>query len=128
MRWAEAMDNLAQVTQVLGEQLKNPEALEKAAQACRVALKVRTKAEAPLLWAASQNNLGSALFLLGKMTKALDHLRGSAEAFDLASGVYRARGMEKMVAVTDKNLERVNQLLTNIMPKDLPPMDWEGDE
>ncbi|MDA1090369.1 MAG: Crp/Fnr family transcriptional regulator [Proteobacteria bacterium] len=128
MRWAEAMDNLAQVTQVLGEQLKNSEALEKATQACRAALEVRTKAEVPLLWAATQNNLGSALFLLGKMTKGVGHLQGAAEAFDLAGGVYRARGMEKMVAVTDKNLEHVNQLLAHLQPKDLPPMDWESDE
>ncbi len=128
MRWAEAMDNLAQVTQVLGEQLKNSEALEKAAQACRAALEVRTKVKSPLLWAATQNNLGSALFLLGKMTGDIAHLHRSAEAFDLAGGVYRIRGMEKMVAVTDKNLEHVNQLLAHLQPKDLPPMDWEGDE
>ena len=55
-------------------------------------------------------------------------MRGSAEAFDLAGGVCRARGMEKMVAVTDKNLDRVIQLLAQLAPKDLPPMDWEEDE
>ena len=120
MRWAEVMDNLAQVTQILGEQLKNAEALEKAAQACRAALEVRTKAETPLLWAATQNNLGSALFLLGKLTKNSDHLRGAAEAFDLATGLYRAREMEKMTSITEKNLSHVNQLLNQSRPKGAP--------
>ena len=104
MRWAEAMNNLAQVTQVLGEQLKSAEALEKATQACRVVLEVRTKSKTPVLWAATQNNLGSALFLLGKMTKNLDHLQGAAEAFSLASSLYQSRGMDKMSAVTEKTL------------------------
>ena len=125
MRWAEAMNNLAQVTQVLGEQLKNPEALEKAVQACRAVLEVRTKAQSPLLWASTQNNLGSALFLLGKMTKEAEHLEGAAEAFDLASGLYRARGMEKMAAVAEKNRSHVQQLLSQSKPKGLPEMDWE---
>ena len=125
MHWAEAMNNLAQVTQVLGEQLKNPDALEKAVQACRAALEVRTKAKSPLLWASTQNNLGSALFLLGKMTKAAERLEGAAEAFDLASGLYRARGMEKMAAVAEKNLGHVQQLLDQSGPKGLPEMDWE---
>jgi CRP-like cAMP-binding protein/tetratricopeptide (TPR) repeat protein len=127
MRWAEVMDNLAQVTQILGEQLKNAEALEKAAQACRAALEVRTKAKAPLLWAATQNNLGSSLFLLGKMTKNADHLRGAAEAFDLATSLYRAREMEKMAAVTEKNLSHVNQLLGQSQAEGVAEMGWEDD-
>jgi len=117
MRWADAMNNLAQVTQVLGEQLKNVEALEKAAQACRVVLEVRTKSKTPVLWAATQNNLGSALFLLGKMTKNMAHLQGAAEAFSLSGSFYQSRGMEKMAAVTEKNLRHVNQLLASTQPK-----------
>ncbi len=91
-----------------------------------MALEVRTKAEVPLLWAATQNNLGSALFLLGKMTENPDHLEGAAEAFDLAGGVYRARGMEKMAAITEKNLGHVNQLLARSRPKEAPPL-WDGE-
>ena len=127
MRWAEVMNNFAQVTQVLGEELKNAEAIEKAADACHSALEVRTKAKDPVLWAATQNNLGSALFLLGKMTKNADRLRGAAEAFDLASGVYRARGMNKMAAITEKNLGRVTELLDQTQPKGVPRMRWESD-
>jgi tetratricopeptide (TPR) repeat protein len=126
LRWAEVMNNFAQVTQVLGEQLKNPEALEKAVEACRAALEVRTKTKTPLLWATTQNNLGSALFLLGKMTRNVQHLQGAAEAFDLAGGVYKARGMSRMAAVTDKNLSHVNQLLEQSQPKGVPKMRWEG--
>ena len=111
LQWAEVMNNFAQVTQVLGEQLKSPEALEKAADACRAALEVRTKSDTPLLWAATQNNLGSALFLLAKMTKNVTPLEGAREAFDLASSFYRARGMDRMAAITEKNLSHVNQML-----------------
>ncbi|MBT7943235.1 MAG: cyclic nucleotide-binding domain-containing protein [Alphaproteobacteria bacterium] len=121
MRWADAMNNLAQVTQVLGEQLKSVEALEKAAHACRVVLEVRTKSKTPVLWAATQNNLGSALFLLGKMTKNLSHLQGAAEAFSLSGSFYQSRGMDKMAAVTEKNLRHVNQLLTSTQPKGADP-------
>ena len=106
MRWADAMNNLAQVTQVLGEQLKSAEALEKAAQACRVVLEVRTKSKIPVLWAATQNTLESALFLLGKMTNNMDHLDGAVEAFSLAGNFYQSRGMDKMAAVTEKNQPR----------------------
>ena len=87
---------------------------------------MRTKAKNPVLWAATQNNLGSALFLLGKMTKNADRLRGAAEAFDLASGVYRARGMNKMAAITEKNLGRVTELLDQTQPKGVPRMRWES--
>lgn len=125
LQWAEVMNNFAQVTQVLGEQLKSPEALEKAADACRSALEVRTKAETPLLWAATQNNLGSALFLLAKMTKNVTHLEGAQEAFDLASGFYKARGMDRMAAITEKNLSHVNQMLTRAPAKGPPKMSWE---
>ncbi|MCH7865602.1 MAG: cyclic nucleotide-binding protein, partial [Proteobacteria bacterium] len=125
LQWADVMNNFAQVTQVLGEQLKSPEALEKAADACRSALEVRTKAETPLLWAASQNNLGSALFLLAKMTKNAVPLEGAREAFDLATGFYKARGMDRMAAITEKNLSHVNQMLAQEPPKGPPRMSWE---
>ena len=125
LQWADVMNNFAQVTQVLGEQLKTPEALEKAADACRSALEVRTKAETPLLWAASQNNLGSALFLLAKMTKNAVPLEGAREAFDLATGFYKARGMDRMAAITEKNLSHVNQMLAQEPPKGPPRMSWE---
>ena len=78
-----------------------------------------------MLWAAAQNNLGSALFLLGQMTTNATHLEGAAEAFDLAGGVYRARGMEKMAAITEKNLGHVNQLLARTRPPEPPPL-WDG--
>ena len=111
------MDNMAQVTQVLGEQLKNREALSKAAEACRAVLEVRTKSKTPVLWAATQNNLGSALFMLGKLTKNMNHLRGAAEAFGLAGSLYQSRGTGKMAAITEKNLGHVNQLLAKSQPK-----------
>jgi len=35
VRWADVMNNLAQVLQVYGDQVKSPEVLERAVEACR---------------------------------------------------------------------------------------------
>lgn len=128
LRWAEVMSNFAQVAQVLGEQVRNPEILEKAAQACRSALEVRKKEQMPLLWAATQNNLGSALFLLGKFTKDRDPLEGAAAAFAEARDVYRARSADKMATVTEKNLARVEQMLATMRPRPARTGVFEAEE
>ena len=117
------MNNFAQAAQVLGEQLHNAEVLEKAVNACLGVLEVRLKEEGPLQWAATQNNLGSALFLLGKLTDNQAHLKGAANAFDQALGVYMMLNAEKLAAVANKNLSRVRLLLgeTAIKIKDNKP-------
>jgi len=58
----------------------------------------------------------------------LDHLQGAAEAFSHASSLYQSRGMDKMFAVTEKNLGHVNQLLAKTQPKGVPTIDWEDDK
>jgi tetratricopeptide (TPR) repeat protein len=114
LRWAEAMNSVGQIAQVLGEQLRNADVLEKAAEACRQALEVRRKDAHPLLWATSQNNLGSALFLLGKMRNSRAILENAEAAFKEAHETYLARGAAKLAAVTEKNLARVEPLLTRL--------------
>ncbi len=65
----------------------------------------------PLPFAATQNTLGSALFLLGRLTGESAHLEGAAEAFEKARAVYTALGADAMAAVTEKNLSHVERLL-----------------
>jgi hypothetical protein len=67
-----------------------------------------------MLWAASQNNLGSALFLLGKMTNSRTTLEAAVAAFNGAREVYMARGAAKLAAVTEKNLARVEPQLVRL--------------
>ena len=125
---AEALNNFAQSAQILGEKHQSAEALEKAAGACRSALEVRKKEKHPLLWAATQNNLGSALFLLGKLTKDLTPLGESAEAFEQAHDFYKSYGAVKMAAITEKNMSHVARLLDQHAPKGVPKMRWENDQ
>ena len=83
MRWAEVMNNIGQAAAILGEQLKSVELFEKAIEACSSALEVRQKLEYPLLWAATQNNLGSALFMMAKQTHDPAQLESARESLRL---------------------------------------------
>ena len=82
-RWADVMYNLylSQSLRVYGDHIKSVEVLQRSVDTSRAALEVRTQETAPLLWAASQNNLGSALFMLGRNTNDSECLRQSVEAF-----------------------------------------------
>ena len=108
------MSNFAQAAQVLGKHLRNPELLEKAAEACRAALEVRNRDDMPMAWAATQNNLGSALLLLGKMTGESDHLLGAARAFEQARDTYTGLGATRLAAITEKNLAHVEPSLNAV--------------
>ena len=102
--------------------MRNTEVLEKAAEACRGALEIRTREETPLLWAASQNNLGSAMFLLGKLSGETLHLEGAAAAFRHAHGLYSVYGAKRMSSITEKNLSHVGRLLAAHTPRGVPKM------
>ena len=73
-----------------------------------------------MAWAATQNNLGSALFLLGKLTGASEHLMGAAEAFEQARDTYTSLGAARLAAITEKNLAHVEPSL-NAAKKTPPP-------
>ena len=62
------------------------------------------------------------------MTNNMDHLDGAVEAFSLAGSFYQSRDMDKMAAVTEKNLSHVNQLLARTQPKGFPTTQWEDDK
>jgi len=106
-KWAELVSSLAQVLQVYGDLLGSIPALERAVELCRATLEVRSEEKMPLLWAASQNNLGSALFLLAKRSDQSSDYLESSEAFRKALTVYQVNGQARLAAITEKNLERV---------------------
>jgi len=108
--------------------------VERAVTACEQALKVRTREKFPTLWAATQNNLGSALFLLGRMTNEEPFFEQALEAFMGAREVYDLLGLTRMVEVTDKNIQHAQSRLPDGAaaqrdgPND-PAMWWlEGDD
>ena len=116
-RWAEAMAAFGQAAQVFGEHVKSLEALATAVNACRAVLQVRDRYKTPLAWAAAQNNLGSALFLLGRKARNPQRLKPAIAAFESALEIYRARELHRLAAVTEKNLERAQDMIEWYSPE-----------
>ncbi|MBN2752414.1 MAG: hypothetical protein JXQ84_06865, partial [Rhodospirillaceae bacterium] len=108
-KWADVVSALAQALQVYGNQLGSVPALERAVELSRATLEVRSEDTAPMLWAASQNTLGSALFLLAKLRDRVDLFQESATAFRGALGVYQINGQSRPAAVIEKNLARAEE-------------------
>ena len=105
------MNNLGQPAQVLGRELNNEDVLERAVTAYKQALMVRNHDTQPTLWAATQNNMGSALFILGRMTSKDQYFEDALAAFMGAREVYTALGLTRMVEVTEKNIAHAEERL-----------------
>jgi tetratricopeptide (TPR) repeat protein len=88
-----------------------------AANAYQAILQVRDRKKAPMAWAATQNNLGSVLFLLGKKAKNPERIEAAIDAFEAALEVYELRRKHRQAAVTGKNLDRARDLLEHMVPK-----------
>lgn len=108
-KWADIVSALAQALQVYGNLLASVPALERAVELSRAALEVRTEETAPLLWAATQNTLGSALFLLAKRRDDAEKFQAAADAFRAALGAYQVNGQARPAAIVEKNLARAEQ-------------------
>ena len=120
------MSHFAQAAQVLGGLQQSPDALATAVNACRNVLEVRDFERAPKAWAASQSNLGSALFLLGKHTRSINRLEASLAAFKSALEVYQKLGATRMAATTQKNLDRAKDMVEIYQPRNVTQLDWEN--
>ena len=103
-RWGEVMAAFGQAALVFGENEKKVEALETAVNVCNAVLEVCDRKSKQLAWAAAQNNLGSALFLLGKKAGQSKRLRLAVTAFENALAVYQETKRYKHGAITEKNL------------------------
>jgi tetratricopeptide (TPR) repeat protein len=94
--------------------------LATAVNACRAVAEVRDRQKTPLAWAAAQNNLGSALFLLGKKARNPERLEAAVRAFENALEIYNQRQLYRLAAVTEKNLERAQDMIDWYAPDGIP--------
>jgi tetratricopeptide (TPR) repeat protein len=81
--------------------------LNESAAACRSALEVKTRAQLPQDWAATQNNLGNALLDLGERTEGVEgikNLRDAVAAYRAALEVYTHTEFPQDWAATQNNL------------------------
>jgi len=128
--WSATLNNLGQAAQVLGREVNNTEVVERAITACQQALKARPRDKHPTLWAATQNNMGSALFLLGRMSGDDLYFQQALEAFMGARDVYETLGLQRMVEITDKNIQHTQSRLPDGAPVEQDASMWwlEGEE
>ena len=91
------------------------------------ALQVRSREETPFLWAATQNNLGSALYLLGRQLEESKPLEYSVEAFGKALTIYQAYGATRLGKVSERNMTRVKNLLKTMRLRRVAKLDWEDE-
>jgi hypothetical protein len=82
----------------------------------RAALQERTRDGAPLQWAMTQNNLGTALQLLDERESGTARLDEAVAAFRAALDVFRAAGAGFYVERTERNLARAEALLARRQP------------
>jgi hypothetical protein len=77
-------------------------------------LKERTRARAPLDWAKTQDNLGSALYALGDLRGDEAQLRESVTAFRAALEVFSGSGASHYVQIAKNGLSRAEAALEQL--------------
>lgn len=111
-RWAEMQQNMGAVMSHLGEFSGNAEVLNRACKLFEGASDVWTRDKNPRRWASLMNNIGACRFAQGKRSGELPALREASECFARALEVYVTLGMSRNVFVTQKNLARVDRLIS----------------
>lgn len=127
-RWSELTHAIAQAMQVWGDHHKSLDILAKATDLCRAALEVRTAETAPHLYAATRNNMGSALFLMAKHSNDPEYMRLAAVAFRDALAVHRATGAGGALYKTiERNLSRAEELLRREDARPVAQPSWAAE-
>ncbi len=111
-RWAELQYGMATVLSQFGEFTGSVPALDRAVTVFEKVAEVWTREANARRWAGLQNNIGACRFAQGKRSGALPPLRDAAERFSRALEVYQAANMTKNVHVTQKNIARVERLIS----------------
>jgi len=88
--------------------------LEEAVAAYGAALEERTRDRVPLHWAATQNNLGTALQTLWEREPETGRLEAAAAAFRAALEVFEEAGIAHYVQVARGNLARAEALIEEL--------------
>lgn len=111
-RWAELQYGMATVLSQFGEFTGSVPALDRAVTVFEKVAEVWTREANARRWAGLQNNIGACRFAQGKRSGALPPLREAAERFSRALEVYQAANMTRNVHVTQKNIARVERLIS----------------
>jgi hypothetical protein len=111
-RWADLQYGMGSVLSQYGEFTGSAPALERAVVVFEKVSEVWTRDANPRRWAGLQNNIGACRFAQGKRSGALPSLRDAAERFSRALEVYQALNMTKNIHVTQKNIARVERLIS----------------
>ena len=127
---AEALNALAETLQHMGGEDRDEKLIGRAIDTYRAALDIRTQERVPQLWAATQNNLGAAYFLLGRISGGEEHFQAAQTAFSSARDAYAKLGMPKRAALAEKHLSYVDDHLNTDPSQNpgLPMLDWEIDD
>jgi tetratricopeptide (TPR) repeat protein len=97
----------------IGERETGIERLEEAMTAYRAALNEYTRERVPLQWAATQNNLGLALWRLGERETGIERLEEARGAIGMAWDVYREAGMDRDDPSFETRLRSIDDLIAS---------------
>jgi tetratricopeptide (TPR) repeat protein len=105
------LDQKALALHRLGMEFGDKTALVDATARCRALLDRRDRERVPLDWAMTQNNLGTALQMLGERESGTARLEEAVAAYRAALEVFRGAGADFHIAVTEGNLARAEAVL-----------------
>ncbi len=101
--WADVMNGLGQLLQLLGRYARKTDFVLWAIQVCRTALDVRTQERTPLGWARTQNNLCSAQVLLAIAQHDLTMLQEAIDGFVETQKVFVDHHQQNMASLVSRN-------------------------
>jgi tetratricopeptide (TPR) repeat protein len=110
--WAEMQTGIGTLLTQLGEFSGRRDLFERAVAVLSAVAEVWTRDDHPRRWAALHNNMGACCFAEGKIKAEIPPLRAALEHFAKALEVYERLGMTRNVHVTQKNIARVERLIT----------------
>lgn len=102
---------LADALTVFGDQSGKNEPLIEAVAVYVAPLTERTRERVPLQWAATQNNLGAALWTLGEREGSTERLKEAVTAFRAALKVFKTFQTSSYADITKANLRTAEALL-----------------
>lgn len=111
-RWAELQYTVGTMLSQIAEFSGSKEAAERAVSFYTAATRIWSREKEPRRWANLMNNIGAVRFAQGKRSGDIPVLREAAECFSRALEIYLAAGMTRNVHVTQKNIARVERVIT----------------
>jgi tetratricopeptide (TPR) repeat protein len=111
-RWAELQYAVGTMLGQIAEFSGNKEAAERAVTFYTAATRIWSREKEPRRWANLMNNIGAVRFAQGKRSGDVPVLREAVECFSRALEIYQAAGMTRNVHVTQKNIARVERVIT----------------